>query len=93
MTEKTQRGFNIWEPVINDRWEEISFQESIAMGLNTWLIIKKSKNINVTKKEDVELEQYMIHLGIKELFELQQKIAKVIEYQTNGETGRLSWYT
>ncbi len=92
MTEKTQRGFNIWEPVINDRWEEISFQESSAMGLNTWLIVKKSKNLNVTKKEDVELEQHMIHLGIEELVDLRNTINKVIRYQLDGKNGRASWY-
>ncbi len=93
MTEKTQRGFNIWEPVINDRWEEIGFQESSAMGLNTWLIVKKSKDLNVSKKENVELEQHMVHLGIENLIELRHKIDEVIKYQLDDENGRMSWYT
>lgn len=34
---KTNRGFLMWEPIINDRCETVEFQESSAVGLNTWI--------------------------------------------------------
>lgn len=47
-TEKTERGFNLWSPIITERLDVISFQESSAVGYNTWLRVRhiKTKHLN-----------------------------------------------
>lgn len=50
-TEKTERGFNLWKPIINDRCESVSFQESSAVGLNTWIVLDTVD----TKEEEYKL--------------------------------------
>ena len=79
MTEKTSRGFLLWESITNDCMVTMEFQESSAMGLNTWIRIREPKDLNqgalthAGKYPVIDLEfkeTASIHMGIQDLIKL-----------------------
>ena len=106
MTEKNSRGFNIWKPVVTERLESITFRESSAVGLNTWIGIENAidlndavvfghrythdkKGVDKAKENGLKYREVHIHMNIKELIELNSRIAEIIKYQLQE---RSKWY-